>query len=360
MRPKKKNKIEKRNDLNELRANNMTLQQLRFLSIYLSLINARDVSTRLVRFLLSDFQKIMELGKLNMKNLKATTDSLLQQIVHIPEPGGGYRSFQLFKRCRVFQENYEWYVEIDAHDEALPLFFEFKEKYFIYNVENILRLSSSNQIRMYEILKQRQKMVQPVVIQMKDLREMLGIRADAYSEYKDFRRWVLDKAQQELSAQTDITFTYEPIRTRRKVTALAFTIEANTANSPQMSIPEWLNTLPEPEGPPEVKQISAASENTVAPMEDVAEDEDDESVEDDDILSLYADALPPGMTKEQIDALRILAWEHIGGYSDRHDAELKIFSYLQNKTRLMMAQKKAVKPENYFGWLRKAVDRDWK
>ena len=56
----KKAIVQKRNILNELRSNNMTLQELRFFSIYLSKINPRDVSTRVVRFPLSDFQKIME------------------------------------------------------------------------------------------------------------------------------------------------------------------------------------------------------------------------------------------------------------------------------------------------------------
>ena len=51
--------VQKRNVLNELRATNLTLQELRFFSIYLSKINPRDKSTRIVRFQLADFQKIM-------------------------------------------------------------------------------------------------------------------------------------------------------------------------------------------------------------------------------------------------------------------------------------------------------------
>jgi len=62
---KKKYLIEKRNILNEIRSNGMTLQELRFFSIYLAKINARDVSTRVVRFPISDFQKIMDLGRVN-------------------------------------------------------------------------------------------------------------------------------------------------------------------------------------------------------------------------------------------------------------------------------------------------------
>ena len=75
--------IEKRNVLNEIRSSSMTLQELRFFSIYLSKINARDKSTRVVRFPLSDFQKIMELGRMNIQHMKQTTDGLLTKVVNI-------------------------------------------------------------------------------------------------------------------------------------------------------------------------------------------------------------------------------------------------------------------------------------
>ena len=98
-----------------------------YFSIYLSKINARDPSTRAVRFNLNEFQRIMEFGKLNIGQLKDTTDSLLQKIVHVPTGNGGYTAFQLFKECTVDQndETGEWFVEIDAHDKALPLMFDF-------------------------------------------------------------------------------------------------------------------------------------------------------------------------------------------------------------------------------------------
>ena len=80
--------VEKRNVLNELRANNMTVQELRFFSIYLSKINPYDINTRRVRFLIEDFQKIMGFGKLNVGQLCASTDRLLCKIVHVPDENG--------------------------------------------------------------------------------------------------------------------------------------------------------------------------------------------------------------------------------------------------------------------------------
>lgn len=356
---KKDNKIEKRNDLNEIRARHMTMQQLRFFAIYLSRINARDESTRRVRFSLVDFQKIMGLGRLNVASIKAAADGLLCQIVHIPNENGGFRSFQLFKECNVDKDaSGAWYVEIDAHDRALPLFFDFKEKYFIYDVGNVLRLSSANQMRMYEILKQRQNMAQPVTIQLQELRELLGIQEDAYTKYNNFKCRVIDAAQKELAAQTDIQFSYTPIRAGHKVAALAFTISTNTANFPQMSIAEWIDMQPESSGgPPALPEateaapvISSDGPPAAAPAPVFMPEE----------LELYAEALPEGMTPGEVDALQMEARKHIDTPENRFDADIKIYEYLQDKTKLMMAQRAAVKPENRFAWLKKAVAEDWK
>jgi len=76
--------IEKRNVLNEIRSNNMTMQELRFFSIYLSKINQRDISTRIVRFPIDDFKAIMELGRIDINYMKNVTNSLLSKVVNVP------------------------------------------------------------------------------------------------------------------------------------------------------------------------------------------------------------------------------------------------------------------------------------
>ena len=191
----------------------MTVQELRFFSIYLSKINPWDISTRNVRFPITDFQRIMGFGKLNISQLQASTDSLLCKLVHIPDENGrGMRTFQLFKECHLFQDDDEkWFVEIDAHDKALPLMFDFKNKYFKYELWNALRLKSPNQVRMYEILKQYESL-EKREISVSELRELLGIGKNEYVDrtgWSNFKIRVLDSCQQALKENTDICYTYE-------------------------------------------------------------------------------------------------------------------------------------------------------
>ena len=246
--------VAKRNVLNELRSNNMTVQELRFFSIYLSKINPKDKSTRCVCFPLEDFQRIMGFGRLNIKQLKASTDSLLCTLVHIPDDNGrGWSVFQLFKECHIFQdEDNQWFVEIDAHDKALPLMFDFKNRYFKYELWNALRLKSPNQVRMYEILKQWIHDKPSFIKEFKitELRALLGIADDEYSDrWNNFKVRVLDSCQEALKESTDICYTYERGRVGRggKWLSVIFYIQKNTEYVDQLTLDEFIEMQQEPE-----------------------------------------------------------------------------------------------------------------
>ncbi|MCR5112259.1 MAG: replication initiation protein [Ruminococcus sp.] len=226
--------VQKRNILNELRANKLTLQEVRFFSIYLSKINPMDINTRVVRFSLEDFQKIMDFDTLNLTQLRSATNSLLGKVVNIPkENGRGYTAFQLFKKCDIYQDDFgKWYITIDAHDDALPLMFEFKDKYFKYRLYNALRLKSASHIRMYEILKQYESLGKREIV-VSDLQDMLGVH---YSRWERFRTKVLDSSQQALRETTDICFDYNRGRVGNggKWLTIIFTIRKNIPEDKNM------------------------------------------------------------------------------------------------------------------------------
>jgi len=328
--------VEKKNVLNELRTNNMSLQELRFFSIYLSKINAREQSTRVVKFTLDDFKKIMELGRLNVQHLKNTTDNLLCKIVHIPTESGGYSAFQLFKECKVDKdENDEWHVEIDAHDKALPLMFDFKKNYFTYELWNALRLSSSNQVRMYELLKQHQKQGEWTYT-VQELRELLGIGTTEYPRFGDFKTWVINKSQQALAENTDINFDYELIKSGRNIVKIRFIIRKNSDYIDQLTLDEFINQHEEPEDDfEESQQVEFKNEN----------------------LELLSEACNNEFTEKEMallfDLVVAATSETIPSGTDK--LEFKRFHYLKNKYDDMNRRN----PEkSRFGYLKKLLEAD--
>ena len=165
------------------------------------------------------------------------------------ENGAGYTAFQLFKRAKVEKDEFEeWYVEFDAHDDALPLMFEFKNKYFKYELWNALRLKSANQLRMYEILKQYEKLGERE-LKVSELRELLGISPNEYPRWNNFKVRILDSCQQALKENTDISFTYERGKVGKggKWLTIIFHISKNVDYVDQLTLDEFIDLQPEPE-----------------------------------------------------------------------------------------------------------------
>ena len=300
----KKAIVQKRNVLNELRSNSMSLQELRFFSIYLSKINPWDASTRVVRFPLDDFRRIMDIGTdMNINHFRLTIRHILQQIVEVPnENGVGYRAFQLFKRAVIAKnDDNEWYIEFDAHDEALPLMFEFKNKYFKYELWNALRLKSPNQVRMYEILKQYEKIGRRELT-VTELRELLGIGKNEYSGrtgWSDFKKKVLDSCQQALKDTTDICYTYErgKVGAGGKWLSIVLTIKKNTEYIDQLTLAEFVAQQPETEP----LDLNTADEGQLS-LYGIQEDEElEESMGWNSMADVVMDATSGAFTKAECE-----------------------------------------------------------
>lgn len=339
---KKTNLIEKRNILNEIRCNNMLLQELRFFTIYLSKINAREPEkTRNVKFSLSDFLSIMGIEKANVLELKKRTDGLLQKIVHVPTPNGGWTAFQLFKRCKIDKNNSsdEWSIEIDAHDDALPLMFEFKRDYFTYELWNALRLTSSNQLRMYEILKEYER-IGSRTIKIEDLRGLLFISKDEYPRFNNFKIRVIDACQQALLEHTDIKFDYELIKKAKgKVIAIRFTITKNGNFIDPLTLGEFIDLQKDFN---DTGIITATDANL-----------EEESLGLD--FSFFADAFNNEFTIEQTQELYQLSINIVSRQRHKISFQTSMYDYLLLKFRQLNAQKNVM---HRYAYLKKLIKID--
>jgi hypothetical protein len=227
-----------------MRTHGMTLQELRLFSVYLSKINPKDKSTKIVRFSLAEFQTIMELKQPNIPYFKKIAKSIVSKSVEMPTARGGFGTYNIFN---VFildpNESGEWYVEIDANDRILPLLFDIRSHFFKYELWNALRLKSKNQLRLYEILKQHEG-IGYRMLSIKDLKMLLGIEETEYPKYYDFRRDVLEVCKKALSENTDISFTYE-VHSKKgrggKIHELKFIITKNKGYKDPLSLSEFID-----------------------------------------------------------------------------------------------------------------------
>ena len=348
--------VTKRNVLNDLRPKDATLQELRFFTVYLSKINPSDEGTRLVRFSLEDFRDIMGINsRITASHLQDAVDGLLTKIVGMPDDKGtGIVRFQLFKKCRISEDgDGEWYVEIDAHDDALPLMFGFQSHYFKYELWNALRLKSRNQLWMYEILKQYEN-IGWRVIAISNLKTMLGIEVTSYASYKDFREKVIDVCQKALSQHTDISFTYEPHGKKGrggKINELKFTITKNRDFVSPLGLEKFINLR---------QVITDAKNNSTEYYENDKYNIDKisppqprgtSSIYEERILFLQ-DACSGEFNREEMVVLFDIMSRVV---PHLHTNDLKSFAYLQQKYRELDMMSKRSNIQSRFGYMRKLV-----
>lgn len=114
-------------------------------------------------------------------------------------------------------------VNITIPSKIMPYVSKLSEKFTSYQLFNILALKSTYSITLYELF--RSWLYKGTfIIDISALREYLGIGAEKYSAFKEFKRAVLDKAIKEIEAYTDIRVEYRLIRQGRKYNSIEFTV----------------------------------------------------------------------------------------------------------------------------------------
>jgi plasmid replication initiation protein len=349
--------VQKRNALNELRAKtiSMTLQELRLFSIYLARINKnKPKETRVVRFPIEEFQAIMELeSRIKIDHMEDVTTRLLQKVVNVPLENGGYTAFQLFKECTVSEDdNGGWYVEIDAHDKALPLMFDYQDKFFSYKLWNALKLRSVNQLRMYEILKQYEK-VGERILAVDDLKELLGMEKNEYERFGNFEKDVLEVCRKALQESTDIKFTYEPHGKKGKsgkIHHLKFIIEKNEDYIDQLPLFEYVD---------KTKVLEAGTEPESELDDNVNENVNSEvSPAYTDKINFLAEACNNEFSYQEIVVL-FNDIRNLLPHSLLKD-DVQLYDYLSGKYQEMLMQNQRAEITHRFSYLRKMLGNEYR
>jgi plasmid replication initiation protein len=99
------------------------------------------------------------------------------------------------------------YIDISFHPKMKPFLLQLQTQFLMYDVRNVLQLQSSFSVRIYELLKQYERIGRRTFT-LTELKETLAV-ADKYPLYANFKQRVILKAQEDLENYTDIRFTFE-------------------------------------------------------------------------------------------------------------------------------------------------------
>lgn len=141
---------------------------------------------------------------------------------------GDTRTVMTWVKTAIYKEG-EGRVTIKLNEDLAPFLRDLKRAYTKFRLNNVLKLKSEYNWRLYELLKEREFRKERI-IKVKELRHLLNIPDDKYKMLKHLRE-LIDRAQQELEEKTDITFTYDiHKRVGRSVESFIFRISKNVKN----------------------------------------------------------------------------------------------------------------------------------
>jgi len=111
------------------------------------------------------------------------------------------------------------YIEIKFNEDMRPYLLDLKGKYTLTYFHYISSISDVQSRRIYEFLKANEDKYE-VEFKISSLKSWLGIES-SYERFRDFRRYILEKAQKQLD-KTDMAFNFKPVKQGRAVSKIRF------------------------------------------------------------------------------------------------------------------------------------------
>jgi len=179
--------------------------------------------------ILKDYEiKVSELEKTlqaeqNETRLKQFAKKLMSKPLEVPTKDGWIIA-NWFSDIEYIRGKAKFKVRFS--EKLKPYLLQLKERFVSYNLQYILPLTSTYSIRIYQLLKEYQKLKKRYITVV-ELQDILQV-PKSYIPYGKFKQKVLEIAEKDLLEHTDIYFKVEEEKDGRKVSRLIFRIYKNT------------------------------------------------------------------------------------------------------------------------------------
>ncbi|MFC3883606.1 replication initiation protein [Bacillus songklensis] len=181
---------------------------------------------------IKEFNKLLGLkGTPKYTELRKITKDLMQKVFEVRIEN---KVIQVAWLSYVAYNETEGTIDIRFDPFLRPYLLQLKKEFTSYKLDNVVKLKSSYAIRIYELLKQYER-VQERTFSLEHLRRLLGVE-DLYPAYGNFKQRVLVPAQKELGKKTDITFELEEMKSGRRVEKVKFVIKSRKKTPKQLNL----------------------------------------------------------------------------------------------------------------------------
>lgn len=214
----------------------LNTSEIKFILTALSQIDTDDKEFKEYEIKVSELEAKLQ-SEQNETRLKQFAKRLMSKPLEVPT-NDGWIIFNWFSKIQYVKGQSKFIVRIDK--DLKPYLLELKERFVKYNLRYILPLTSNYSIRLYQLLKEYEKLTRRTftVVELQDLLQV----PNSLKRYDNFKRKVLQVAEKELIENCDIFFEFEEIKEGRKVNEILFRIKPNSKNildkQPSLFVPD--------------------------------------------------------------------------------------------------------------------------
>jgi len=203
----------------------MTTQEQRLILMMASMIKPEDKSFQTYEIRVKDFNDIVGIrGEGSYSKTKELTKKLLERSLII-QSAESLLQISWLSSAEYFDKKGR--VELSFDPKLKPYLLELKQFFTRYQLQNVIRFKSIYSIRLYELLKQYEKIGERT-FDLIEFKRILGIRPGSYKLYGHLKSKILNPVQKELKKNADIRFDFKEKKQGRKVVGIIFRIKQNT------------------------------------------------------------------------------------------------------------------------------------
>lgn len=161
------------------------------------------------------------------EQLKEAMDALYERSVTLYETDADTGLPQVSKTRWISKASYvdgAGRIKIAFTQDVIKYITRLEEEFTSYQLEKVGRMTSAHAVRIYELLAQH-KGIGNRTLNLKSLRETLGVEPGEYKLTADFIRKVIEVAVEQINKHSDITVSYKPQKTGRAITDFVFKIK---------------------------------------------------------------------------------------------------------------------------------------
>lgn len=221
-------KVVKANEIIQRARVDLGILELKTFAFILSKVKPNDQQGQEYTFSVQEYCKVCDIDDKNGKNylnVKKALKTLRDKSFWLIDEDGRESTVGWLSKARIDKRSGKATVKLD--EDIQKYIVGWFEQYTQYSLCQVLPMQSQYSFLMFELLKSYSNYKQ-YVFGLDDLKSRLG--ATHYTDYRDFKKRVLDIATKEINLYTDLEISWEPISKGRKIIQIKFYISERDKN----------------------------------------------------------------------------------------------------------------------------------